>query len=399
MSDGSSDASTPILDRRSPLPPPAPPAAGMLGVVAVHVAVLASLAAGVAFGVPPALRRWVLEDLPAQFDHQVLVRESPLERAALFVATLAAPFAMVVVHELGHALVGLAVGFRLESLRVGPVEVLGGARIRLHRRLGLMTSGVANLYPVARDRLALRAAAMVAAGPAANLITGFAVLLLPGTKGLPALAFVAASIGNGLGDLLPFENRIGASDGRRLWMLLFDRARRERWLALMSLQSQVRARVFPEAWSQEALAQAVAVEDDSSDTVTAHGFAFASAFHRRDDAAAARLLETCLRRSRRVAHGLRQALMSDAGVFQARRRGRPDLAEAWLNDLPARGTPAWLRLRVEAAILEARGDAGGAARKLAEIEALLAEHPDHRQRDWVLRLLHRWQAELAAPAS
>lgn len=397
MPPGARDVPTPILDRRAPLPPAAPPGTGMLGVFGVHLGVLAALAAGAALGVPPGLRTWIVNDVPAWIERQDLHRASPAQLFALFIASLGAVYAMVAVHELGHALAGRAVGFRLESLRIGPIEFLGGARIRLHRRLGLATSGVANLYPVALDRLELRAAAMVAGGPGANLLSALAVLTLTREHSFPALVFVATSVGNAFSDLLPFENRIGASDGKRLKMLLCDPRRRERWLALMRLQSQVRSGVLPEAWSQDVLAQAVAVEDDSADTVVAHGFAYASAFHRRADVAAGQFLETCLRRSSRAAHGLRQALMSDAGVFQARRRRRADLAEAWLTDLSRHASPAWLVLRVEVSILEARGEVEGAARKLEAIEELVAQLPGRRQRDWLLTLLNRWKSELAAP--
>jgi len=69
----------------------------------------------------------------------------------------------------------------------------------------------------------------------------------------------------------------------------------------------------------------------------------------------------------------------------------------WLEELSAAEGGAWLRLRAEAAILEARGDTGGAADKLRELEQHLAQLPDRAQRDWTLRMLRRWQAELAGP--
>src|SRR5262245_12849383 len=91
---------------------------------------------------------------------------------------------------------------------------------------------------------------------------------------------------------------------------------------------------------------------------------------------------------------LREALMSDAAVFQARRRERADLAERWLADIPVTTQSPWLRTRAEAAILEAKGEVDGALGKLAEVEAAIATVPNKCQRDILLQLLQRWQSEL-----
>jgi hypothetical protein len=116
---------------------------------------------------------------------------------------------------------------------------------------------------------------------------------------------------------------------------------------------------------------------------------FLHAYHRRRDTDAVRLLETCLTLSHRAPTPLRDALISEAAVFQARRCHRLDLAEARLADLPP-SAQTWLRLRAEAAILEARHDAGGAVAKLADCERALSAAPDTPQRTYSLRLLRRW---------
>jgi hypothetical protein len=91
---------------------------------------------------------------------------------------------------------------------------------------------------------------------------------------------------------------------------------------------------------------------------------------------------------------LREALMSDAAVFQGRRRKRADLAEQWLAEIPVATRGPWLRTRAEAAILEAKGDVGGALGKLAEVEAAITTLPNKGQRDALLRSLQRWKSEL-----
>jgi hypothetical protein len=234
---------------------------------------------------------------------------------------------------------------------------------------------------------------MVAAGPLACVLAGGVVLLLPFAKGLGSVAFVAAGLGNLL-ELLPIRAGGVMLDGARIAKLMRNGAWGERWLALMNLAAELRAGVVPERLSPSELAKAVALRDDSLETLTAHAMAYSAAFHQRDDARAAGMLEVVLAHARRAAPALREALLSDAAVFQARRRRRPDLAEQWLADIPATPASAWLRLRAEAAILEAHDDVPGALAKLDQSQETVARLPNRAQRDIVLWALRRWQDDL-----
>jgi hypothetical protein len=252
------------------------------------------------------------------------------------------------------------------------------------------------MAPDKKDRLRLRALMLVAGGPAASLLSGLIVLLLPFFHGFTADIFVYVSLAAGLGELLPFRTSVAVSDGIRIWMLLRNRERGERWLALMILGNELREGVLPESVSADYLASAVAVIDDSADTVAAHAIAYSAAFHQHKDAEAAERLEVCLRYSSRSTPVTRAALMSDAAVFQARRRKRPDLAAEWLAAMPAATGPPWFRSRVEAAILEAQGDRDGALTQLQAVEATILCLPSSAQREVALQLLRRWTSELGA---
>jgi hypothetical protein len=92
------------------------------------------------------------------------------------------------------------------------------------------------------------------------------------------------------------------------------------------------------------------------------------------------MLEVCLRFSGYASQIMRDALMSDAAVFQARRRKRVDLAQRWLEVIPANSAMTWSRPRAEAAILEAQGDTAGALRKLGDAERLVRAAPNQAQR-------------------
>jgi hypothetical protein len=266
-------------------------------------------------------------------------------------SALAAFYLMLALHELGHVAAGLCVGFRCRSLRIGPLLFSRPFRVSLYRGPGAVVNGVAELIPVATDKLAWRGVAMVLGGPLANFLSAIAVFLLPLPITLFTGLFIAFSIANGMNDLFPFESRLGVSDGSRIGMLLRQPERGERFLALLHLGGEINDGVLPESLSADFLAKAIAVRDDSADTVKAYAIAFWAAFHQHKDSEAAQRLETCLAYSSHATPVLREALMSEAAVFQARRRKRVDLADQWLAEIPVRTQHPWFRSRAEAAIL------------------------------------------------
>jgi len=288
---------------------------------------------------------------------------------------------------------GLAAGFRFKSVRVGPLQLHAPLRLSFAPPPGNPFAGDAAMIPVTTAGLVPGGKLLVFGGPAANILSGFGVLLLPMPLSFGSLLFAVVSIGNGLSDLLPFRNVLGVSDGMFLWALFRHRPRAERWLAEMRLRQDVIDGVLPEALPTEFIAKATALQDDSIDTVTSHALAFIAAYHRHRDDDAARFLETCLAYSSHAQPVLRAALISEAAVFLARRRGRADLAEQWLGDFPS-SAPGWMRGRAEAAILEARDDAHGAAAKLSQCDRELAATPNTPQRAYSQRLLQRWKSEL-----
>jgi hypothetical protein len=177
-------------------------------------------------------------------------------------------------------------------------------------------------------------------------------------------------------------------------MLLRQPERGERLLALWRLGGELADGVMPESLSADFLVRAIAVRDPSADTVQAYAIAYWAAFHRHEDIEAAQRLETCLAYCSYATPVMREALMSDAAVFQARRRKRADLADEWLSAMPVTLHHRWFRSRAEAAVLEARGDFDGAMNKLGEIERALLALPENPRRETLIRLLERWKAEL-----
>src|SRR5262249_14785363 len=305
----------------------------------------------------------------------------------------------VAIHAVAHAVVGVLVGFRFNSLRIGRLQFDRPFRLSLYRGRGTGASGWASLFPVEQDRLIPRTVIMLLAGPVSNLVSVLLLLLLPHLKGMFSASFFGVSLLLGLVNLIPFRGRAVISDGGRILMLLQNRARGERWLAILKLVEELRTAVPYEELTPGFLAKAVAIKDNSPDTVVAHALAYAAAFWQRKDDDAAQALETCLRHANLAAPSQRQGLMSDAAVFQARRRKRIDLAEQWLADIPEKGEYSWMRPRCEAAILEAKGDIPGAVKKLDDIEKMILAVPNQALREISLRGLLRWKADLQPPAA
>ena len=387
---------TPILDRLSPMPAPEKRSFAISIYQAMWFAAIGLITALYQSWHPPLLNasaRWFGHAVQATSPDK-WTAPALLLYAISFVVAL---FLSIGIHESAHALVGAAVGFRFNSLRVGPLQFDRPFRISLYRGRKTGARGWTSLFLVTHDKLIVRACAMLLAGPASNLVSAAVLAWLPVT-GTFAAQFTYVSLCVGVMNLIPFRTRSVYSDGARVVMLLQNRARGERWLAMLKLMDEIRRGVDPPAMTQEFIAKAIALEDQSPDTISAHVLAFAAAFWTRNDAEAARTLEVCLRHASMAAPIMRQGLISNAVVFQARRRKRVDLAEQWQAELPPKTEQPWTRPWGEAAILEGKGDITGARATLDEIEALARKSPNEAVRDMVLRSLERWRDELC-PAS
>lgn len=387
-------SATPILDRQAPLPAPEKRAKMQAAMLVIWFGAILAVAVAYQFWHPPwvrALAHWCW-----RIGQQMAPKEVTMLSVLLYLGSLVLAFFLSTgIHESAHALVGAAVGFRFNSLRVGPVQFDRPFRVSLYRGRKTGSGGWASLFLVKHDKLIARACVMLLAGPASNLVS-VAVLSWLQVKGGFAAQFVYISLFVGVMNLIPFRSRAVYSDGGRVLMLLESRARGERWLAMLKLLDEMRRGVEPLAMTREFIAKAVALEDKSPDTIVAHALAHAVAFWTRNDEEAARTLEVCLRHAAMAAPIQRQGLISGAVAFQARRRKRVDMAEQWQAELPTKTEQPWTQPWGEAAILEGKSDIAGARAKLDEIEAMVRKSPNEAVRIILLRSLERWRGELAS---
>jgi hypothetical protein len=147
----------------------------------------------------------------------------------VFVLT-SAIVAVVVIHELGHALAAVLVGYRVRSIGVGPIW-LSIRPLRLDfqwNRFGPDVGGLveAEMRPLS-SRPGLRQASFSAGGPLANITT----FILLSVADLDAISPVAvelflkvlssSSLLIGLASLVPYQMASGhASDGKLIWLAL-----------------------------------------------------------------------------------------------------------------------------------------------------------------------------------
>lgn len=389
---------TPLLDRTLPLPVPAQRSSGSRAITAFAVCAGALIGVTAASGHLP----WFPSTgnfIGAEFSRAFAAGGDAGSPFAPLLAIFVAMVGAIAIHEAGHLVAGLLAGFRFSSLRIGPLQISRPFRLSLYRGGRMGAAGWTRMLPNGSDRLAQRVLLMMAGGPAASLLGGIAVLLVPIPKGLYLFLLCAFSLLIGVMNLIPLRSRACLTDGRRILMLLQNRERADRWVALIRLDSELRKGVPPERLPDEFLRKAIAVKDNTPDTVAAYAFAYASAFASHDDVRAAECLETCLQYSAYASAFTQEVLMSEAGVFQARRRKRVDLAKQWLAAMPAKMPVPWFRTLVEAAILEADGDVQGAIRKLEEAEKLILATPNHALRESAHRSLLKWKSELRPPLS
>ena len=387
-------AETPILDRLTPLPKLAKARwlgtdyELLVGLVTVYGLFFTFFALPTSILDP--LLRWASRNLQALFLHDWV----GVKVLITIVLILAAICGAVVVHELGHVVVGLMAGFRFRYMRLGKFEVNSSLQFSRSRVANESVLGMACFFPIEMKHHPWKFVAMIASGPLANLILGFLLLLLPYQKSFASGAFIATSLLLGANNLIPFRGKNFRSDGLQILSALFQRSKHERALSLAQLRDELQSGVDVEALSPDLVAELTSVRDNSLATLAAYVVAYTRAYSQNDNSAAAFYLETCLLFSGKAAPQTRNLLIADAAIFQALRRKRPDLAQQWLADLPADSALTSVRLRVEGAIAEAQGNF---AQAIEKVEACLQEAEkmeNERSRKRLVSKLAEWKGEL-----
>jgi hypothetical protein len=278
----------------------------------------------------------------------------------------------VLVHELGHLVGGLLIGFRFNYIRIGPLRIERSGKFNWRWSWRFLGGGATSALPVSRSALRWRLFLFVAAGPAASLACALYVFkIMPRNNSMGAavgLGFVVISTLMGFTNLLPLQRKGTMLDGLKLWILLFSKRRRERLIFLLTFVADAKKGDLKSFMEDGALEQSSLIKDASSEEVVANWLAYAKATAQKDYGLAAACLERCLVASSTTTQDLREVLIIEAAKYQALRRGRPDLAREWLAlEDSRRARPG--RFVAEALILYRENQFDGA---LAKVEEALA---------------------------
>src|SRR6185369_16603241 len=149
-------------------------------------------------------------------------------------------YAALLVHESGHLLAGLLVGFRVDHMCVGPLLFRPPLRVSLQRRNLYGFAAHAQVVPSSSEGLRHKMLVFVLGGVSANLLSGALAVWLYSQMDQAVFGYYAVLLLlMGVYNLVPFTQRASISDGKRAWMLLFDRLQGDRWLAMIRLSTNM----------------------------------------------------------------------------------------------------------------------------------------------------------------
>jgi hypothetical protein len=312
-----------------------------------------------------------------------LPRGSLVPIEGLLVLQLLVLLAGTAVHELGHAVAARAVGFDVAGLRVGPFLVAASPRgWRLRLVWEMAVGGELLSVPSDTERLRLRHATMIAAGPAAHLLLALVALAAAVDTGALVLWFTAATLGLGaLVNLAPNRPRFSSrwTDGRWLlaWLTQEDRAAQRVGLGVLqrSAASGLRPRDWDERWALLAASGPRQLGDPAQVAGCLLAYARAVDLGQIDTAAA--LLARAFAARQLVPANAQASLTLESAFFTARHRGNRPLAVRLLETALQR--PSLVRAveadRARAAVELASGHlaeaAAAAERALAALDGPL----------------------------
>jgi hypothetical protein len=287
----------------------------------------------------------------------------------LFALCLLAGFVAVLVHELGHALGGVAVGFRFLFLAVGPLWVersSRGWRVQFNRVPSLW-GGIAACIPSQAADLARRMAWVAAAGPLSSLllaiIAGLGARLTTETSaattaarfGLMELAVMSAMIFLATA-VMPAPGGGFSNDGQRVWRLLKGDAQAQAESALLALTGLMMGAMRPRDWPLELVQRSLLLEGRALFSASARSMAALHALDQGNEALAQQHNEVMVALLPDLPAGLRPSFQVSAALVLAR-AGRVDDAERLVTGLkPSLLTEAHLLSLVWATIHAARGE-------------------------------------------
>jgi hypothetical protein len=288
--------------------------------------------------------------------------------------TVLALVVAVIVHELGHVVVGYACGLRVARVHLGPLEIrdYGRPRVRLVRSLQAGVVLVPVERAVALGPLRWGLIASTAAGPFAGIASGAFLIALAGGLRLADPLSLTQVLGQmslilGLFNLLPIRRGEQLADGRRIFSLLVRNRESVHILAATWMLGEALSGRRPREWDPSLLA----VMERSPNDVFARLCLYEAAIDRGEIVLAGRHLDAAVALRKEKWTSADAILFTEAAYYAARHRGDTRAARALLGLADGADVADYMRDRAEAAVLCAEGRAlEGRQRAVAGLVAL-----------------------------
>jgi hypothetical protein len=306
----------------------------------------------------------------------------------------------VLIHELGHLVVGILVGEQFNYIRVGPIQVNRSWRISWHWTRHAVLTGATSTLPVTRSGLRWKLFFTTLAGPATNIaasVLAFEVMPRYGSRyeGISML-FVLVSGFIGVVNLFSSAEHQGTmSDGLRMWVLLFDKRRRERLISIIVLIADVKQGKKIESLDTYGAGEGLRVRDGSVQQAVANWVAFMRANR---EESGSQYLESCLAASSAIGPDFRNLLILEAARFQATQRKQCELAREWLA-LADSTKPSFSRFFAEAVILQHENRLQQAMAVVEDALRFVETANTGKSRDGQLQALNELKTSLQAAES
>jgi hypothetical protein len=306
----------------------------------------------------------------------------------------------ILIHELAHLVAGLLVGERFDSIRVGPIQVNRPWKISWCWTRHAVVTGATCTLPVTRSGLRWKLFFSTLAGPATNIaasILVFEVMPRYGSKyEAISMLFVLVSGFLGVVNLFAGEEQHGTMpDGLRLWVLLFDRHRRERLFSILALIADVKQEKKIESFDAYGAGEGLQVRDGTAQQVVANWVAYMRANR---EESGSQYLENCLAASSAVGPDFRDRLILEAARFQATQRKKCVVAREWLA-LAGSTEPSFQRFFAEAVILQQENQLQQAMAVVEDALKYVEGTNKKKSRDVYLRALNELKTSLQATES
>jgi hypothetical protein len=241
-------------------------------------------------------------------------------------------YVVVLVHELGHVVVGLAVNFELRGVGVGAFELIKerrGFRFRFVPRRAF-GGGFTMMVPRSTEgREARRLLWMILGGPVASLLLLLLTLLMPWN--ILTVILLGVNLLVSLTSWIPYSIRGQPSDAKSILILVRKGPLAEQFAAIRFLIALNARGVKPRDWPPELLAKINVPAKENAVLPGVLLFRFSSALNGSDRALIAETLENALAWSHEISPEQRKAFFVDAAYFQGIFRNNAGLARTWVR--------------------------------------------------------------------